>query len=97
MTEDFEVQYEEADVNRVSGAVAGRVLDYLARQIVDDPDSVVIDSENSGNRLDLRLHVAPEDMGKVIGKRGRVAQAIRTVVRAAGARDGVDATVDIVD
>ena len=97
MTEDFEVQYEEADVNRVSGAVAGRVLDYLARQIVDDPDSVVIDSENRGNRLDLRLHVAPDDMGKVIGKRGRVAQAIRTVVRAAGAREGVEASVDIVD
>ncbi len=97
MTEDFEVQYEEADVNRVTGAVAARVLDYLARQIVDDPDAVVIESENHRNRLDLRLHVAPDDMGKVIGKRGRVAQAIRTVVRAAGAREGVEANVDIVD
>ncbi len=97
MSEDFEVEYEAGDANRVSGAVAGRVLEYVARQIVDDPDAVVIESQNDRNRVDLRLHVAPGDMGKVIGKRGRVAQAIRTVVRAAGAREGVEATVDIVD
>ena len=52
---------------------------------------------SGGGRVDLRLHVAPDDMGKIIGKRGRVAQAIRTVVRAAGAREGVEASVDIVD
>ena len=45
----------------------------------------------------LRLHVAPDDLGRVIGRRGRVAQAIRAVVRAAGSRDGIDAAVDIVD
>ncbi len=84
--------------NRVVGAMPRNVLEYLARQIVDEPDAVVIELDESGrNRVDLRLHVAPDDMGKVIGKRGRVAQAIRTVVRAAGARDGVEATVDIVD
>ncbi len=53
--------------------------------------------EGRAGGVTLRLHVAPDDMGKVIGKRGRVAQAIRTVVRAAGAREGVEATVDIVD
>ncbi len=85
--------------NRVLGASARNVLTYLARQIVDEPDSVVIEADEDPNRkrVDLRLHVAPDDMGKIIGKRGRVAQAIRTVVRAAGARVGVEASVDIVD
>ena len=53
-------------------------------------------SERRGGVM-LSLHVAPDDMGKVIGRRGRVAQAIRTVVRAAGASEGVEASVDIVD
>lgn len=85
--------------NRVLGASARNVLTYLARQIVDEPDSVVIEAEEDPNRkrVDLRLHVAPDDMGIVIGRRGRTAQAIRTVVRAAGASEGVEATVDIVD
>ena len=80
------------------GGMARDVLDYLARSIVDDPDAVVIDVEE-GRRGDVRLslRVSPEDMGKVIGRRGRVAQAIRAVVRAAGARDGVEVIVDIVD
>ena len=84
--------------NRVVGALPRDVLEYMARQIVDDPEAVVIELEEAGrNRVDLRLHVAPGDMGKIIGRRGRVAQAIRTVVRAAGAREGVETSVDIVD
>lgn len=80
-----------------TGAVPKAVLEYLAKSIVDDPDGVEIEAEERRGAITLRLHVASGDMGKVIGKRGRVAQAIRTVVRAAGARDGVDANVDIVD
>ena len=72
---------------------AAKVLEYLATSIVDSPDDVEV--EVDGNTL--RLHVAPDDMGKVIGRRGRVAQAIRTVVRAAGAKDGAEVSVDIVD
>lgn len=83
--------------NRIEGATPRAVLEYLARSIVDDPDAVVIDVEEGRRATVLRLHVAPDDMGKVIGKRGRVAQAIRTVVRAAGARDQVSVDVDIVD
>jgi len=85
--------------NRVLGASARNVLNYLARQIVDEPDAIVIeaDEDPGAKRVDLRLHVAPDDMGLVIGRRGRTAQAIRTVVRAAGASEGVEATVDIVD
>jgi predicted RNA-binding protein YlqC (UPF0109 family) len=87
----------EVDGNRVIGATPRAVLGYLARSIVDDPEAVVIEADEGRGSLTLRLHVAPDDMGKVIGKRGRVAQAIRTVVRAAGARDDVNVIVDIVD
>lgn len=82
----------------VHGAMARDVLEFLAKSIVDDPDSVVVDMDE-GRRGDVRLslRVSQEDMGKVIGRRGRVAQAIRTVVRAAGAREGLEAGVDIVD
>ncbi len=73
------------------------VLAFLAEQIVDDPDAVQIEAQEGGGSLTLRLHVAPDDMGKVIGKRGRVAQSIRTLVRAAGAREGIGVIVDIVD
>ncbi len=83
--------------NRVVAAGSKRVLDYIVRQIVEDPESVVVDVEERGRSVTLRLHVAPDDLGRVIGRRGRVAQAIRTVVRAAGAREGIDASVDIVD
>lgn len=83
--------------NRLVGAIPRNVVDYIARQIVDDPDAVVVEADEGRGRVDLRLHVAPDDMGKIIGKRGRVAQAIRAVVRAAGAREGVEASVDIVD
>jgi len=78
-------------------AVPLAVLDYVARQIVDSPDSVRIEVEDGSSGVVLRLHVAPDDMGKVIGKRGRVAQSIRTIVRAAGAKEGVGVMVDIVD
>ena len=94
--DDEDVDDDEG--NRVVGALPRAVLEYLAKSIVDDEESVVVEAEESrGGGLTLRLHVAPDDMGRVIGRRGRVAQAIRTVVRAAGAREGVDAEVDIVD
>ena len=83
--------------NRLTGAVPKAVLEYVAGSIVDHPDAVVVELEEGRHGVMLRLHVAPEDMGKVIGRRGRVAQAIRAVVRAAGAREGVDTQVDIVD
>ena len=79
------------------GRAAVAVLEYLAGQIVDDQAAVSVEVEEGQGGLTLRLHVAPDDMGKVIGRRGRVAHAIRAVVRAAGARDRADVQVDIVD
>jgi predicted RNA-binding protein YlqC (UPF0109 family) len=79
------------------GGTALAVLTYLARSLSNDPDSVVIDTEDRRGGLRLNLHVAPDDMGRVIGRRGRTAQAIRTLVNVAGAKDGISASVDIVD
>ncbi len=88
---------DEVDGNRVEGSTSRAVLEYVAKAIVDDPDSVVVEVEEGRSSVTLRLNVSPDDMGRVIGRRGRTAQAIRTVVRAAAARDGLDAHVDIVD
>jgi len=74
-----------------------RVLTYIANALVDDADAVEIEADSRDGSVDLRLSVGEDDMGRVIGRRGRNAQAIRTVVRAAGARAGIEASVDIVD
>lgn len=74
------------------------VLEYLARSLVDHPDEVsVTEAEDEDGELVLELRVHPDDMGKVIGKRGRTAKAIRTMVKAAGTRDGTQAIVEIVE
>ena len=87
-----------AEGNRIVGGIPKGVLEYVARNIVDDPDGVFVEmSERRSGEVELRLHVSPSDMGKVIGRRGRVAQALRQVVAAAGTREGVRASLDIVD
>ena len=80
-----------------AGGTAQAVLEYVVRHIVDDPDSIRVEVEERRRGIELHLNVAPDDMGKVIGRRGRVAQAMRTVVRAAGAKDGVEVNVAIDD
>ena len=96
--EDDDVDEIGAEGNRIVGGVPKGVLEYVARNIVDDPDGVFVEtSERRGGEVELRLHVSPSDMGKVIGRRGRVAQALRQVVAAAGTREGVRASLDIVD
>ena len=83
--------------NRVSGGTPLAVVTYLVNSIASEPESVVINTEERDGAVRFRIHVAPDDMGRVIGRRGRVAQAIRTLVAAAGARDGIQTNVDIVD
>ena len=87
-----------AEGNRIVGGIPKGVLEYVARNIVDDPDGVFVEtSERRAGEVELRLHVSPSDMGKVIGRRGRVAQSLRQVVAAAGTKEGVRASLDIVD
>ena len=100
--EDEEDDEEEsppssAPANLTDGGTARAVLDHIARSLVDEPDAVTIEVSEARQGVKLSLHVAPGDMGRVIGRRGRVAHALRSLVRAAAARDGTDATVDIVD
>jgi uncharacterized protein len=83
--------------NEAGGGMPNEVLAYLAESLANEPDAVVIQTEDRRGATVLRLHVAPDDMGRVIGRRGRTAQAIRTLVGVAGARDGVQTIVDIVD
>jgi predicted RNA-binding protein YlqC (UPF0109 family) len=73
------------------------LLAYLARELVDEPDAVRVDADERDGALHLRLHVAPGDVGKVIGRGGRIVRALRTVVRASAVRDGRRVVVEIVD
>lgn len=77
-------------------ATAEAVLEYIVRQIVDNPDDVRV-AVTVGSPARLDVTVADGDLGRVIGRRGRTAQAIRSVVRAAAARDGVDVDVEFLD
>ena len=71
------------------------VLAGIARAIVDNPDAVSVSETVNGNKVSLVLSVAEPDMGMVIGKNGKIAKAIRTVMRAAANTDGKEVTVDI--
>jgi predicted RNA-binding protein YlqC (UPF0109 family) len=73
------------------------LLEFLARSLVDHPEQVRVEEIGSGEQVTLRLTVAKEDVGKVIGKQGRIARALRTVVKASAVKDGKQATVEIVD
>ena len=71
------------------------LVEVMAKSLVSNP-SVVVEEETTGTSTVLRLHVAPEDMGKVIGKQGRIAKAIRTVMKAVATRENVKVVVEIV-
>ena len=92
-----------ADAESASGAPAadadlvGDTLSYLARSLVANVDDVRIEKLQTERGLVYRLHVNPEDMGRVIGRSGRIARALRQVTRAAAARSGVHAIIEIAD
>ena len=73
------------------------ILEYIARNLVEDPDAVEVEQVDEGDSLILRLKVAPEDVGKVIGRGGRTARAIRDVMRAAGTKTGITPVVQILE
>jgi predicted RNA-binding protein YlqC (UPF0109 family) len=73
------------------------LLVWLARQLVDDPDAVRVDEIERDDATILQLYVAPEDRGKVIGRAGRIARALRTIVRASAARSRRRVVLEIVE
>ena len=83
--------------NRILGARARAVVEHVTRNVAEEPDAVEIDVSERREEVQLLVHASPSDMGRLIGKRGRVIQALRQVVRAAGASEGVKANVDVVE
>lgn len=73
------------------------LLLYMAKNLVEDPDSVTVTETTGEDGTVLELHVAPGDMGKVIGRQGRIAKEIRTIVKTVAQRTGEKVTVEIVD
>lgn len=72
------------------------IVEVIAKSLVDNPEQVVIEEKGDDRVIVYELHVAPDDMGKVIGKQGRIAKALRTVVKAAATRENKKVTVEIV-
>ncbi|CAI8033667.1 UPF0109 protein CA_C1756 [Geodia barretti] len=72
------------------------LIEYIARSLASNPDAVVVTEDIEQGRVILRLEVAPEDKGKVIGRQGRVAQAMRVMLRVAAVKDGTHAVLEIV-
>jgi uncharacterized protein len=73
------------------------LVEYVARSLVDDPTQVKVDQVKAGGKIILELRVAKEDMGRVIGKSGRVANALRMLLRVAAAREGKQVTLDVIE
>ncbi len=71
------------------------LVEVIAKALVDNPDEVVVTEKTEGKNITVELHVAPTDMGKVIGKQGRIAKAIRSVIKAAASKEDKKIIVDI--
>ena len=86
------------DANQAMAPTAVAVMSYLARAVVEDADAVRVEVQRlRGRRVRISVYAAPNDFGRLIGRRGRVAAALRTVVGAAAAKDGFDAEVEFVE
>jgi len=94
---DASVNDTATDDQPALAPTATAVLTHVVRSIVDDPSLVIVDGAESRGRVRLEVRVGPGDLGRVIGRRGRTAQSIRTVVRAAATRDDVEVDVDFAD
>ena len=73
------------------------LIEYIARSLVDHPEEVQVRETGGGSRIRIELSVARDDMGRIIGKSGKVANSIRTLLRVAAERDGKQATLDVVE
>ena len=83
--------------NEQEAGTAVAVCEYICKSIVGTPEEVTVDVDGDDGHFELTVRVADGDTGRVIGRRGRTAQAIRAVVRAAAAKDGVEVDVEFAD
>ena len=92
------VEFDSNDSADDAGApTATAVLTHVVKSIVDDPDAVTVEADDSGRKLTLNVRVGEGDLGRVIGRRGRTAASIRTVARAAAAKDDVEIDIEFLD
>jgi uncharacterized protein len=102
---DFDEGYDDDDYedeigaegNRIVGGRARAVVEFVTRNLAEEPDAVEVELEERRGEIVLLVHASPSDMGRLIGRRGRVVQALRQLTRAAGAAEGVRATVDVAE
>ena len=81
-----------------SGTIVKNVVEYIVNQIVEDTKSVKVDvADSDDENVTIEVRTSPNDMGRVIGKRGRVARAIRTVAQAAADEEGLQSSVEFID
>lgn len=73
------------------------LITTLAKPLVDDPDAVAVTSTVDDGRILIEIEVAPDDVGKIIGRQGRIIKSIRSIARAAGSRHGIDVDVELAD
>jgi hypothetical protein len=97
LDDDFDDDDIAPEGNRIVGARARAAVEHIARHLVDDPEGVFVDANERGDGVTLLIHASPGDLGRIIGKRGRVIQAVRQVARAAGSTEGVRVTVDVAE
>ena len=81
-----------------SGTIVKNVVEYIVKEIVEDTKSVKVDvADSDDENITIEVRTSPDDMGRVIGKRGRVARAIRTVAQAAADEEGLNSSVEFID
>ena len=81
-----------------SGTIVKNVVEYIVNQIVEDTKSVKVDvADSDDENVTIEVRTSPDDMGRVIGKRGRVARALRTVAQAAADEEGLQSSVEFID
>ena len=81
-----------------SGKIVKNVVEYIGKEIVEDTKSVKVDvADSDDENITIEVRTSPDDMGRVIGKRGRVARAIRTVAQAAADEEGLNSSVEFID
>lgn len=91
-----EVESDDVDTDELA-PTAVAVLTHIVKSLVDDTDSVSVEVDDSGRRLALNVRVGEGELGRVIGRRGRTASSIRTVTRAAAAKDDVEVDIEFLD
>ena len=79
------------------GEIMKELIEYIAKSLVDHPEDVKVSEAGGGSRIRIELSVSKDDMGRVIGKGGKVANSIRTLLRVAAEKEGKQATLDVVE